>query len=243
MDIHNAIEDIVFNSVRKIFGEVEKEGNPEGFCFCEQCQIDTICYALNRIEPHYIVSNRGFTRMELDSIKRQQIEADVAALIYKGIRLVTHNQRPTTAHNVVAFKSADNTSKPVFDIPTITGRIFDGITFAPVSGVTALLRCNGELVAMRNNNWQNPFTMVSNTPGAFSFWPAPIPARAADIHKVFEYSLKIESGQYESISHFFKVPSVSKVQTPYFYSLDRTLKLPDLYLFSPGEAEQNGNID
>ncbi|MDR2479900.1 MAG: late competence development ComFB family protein [Treponema sp.] len=242
MDIHNTIEDIVFNSVQKIFREIEKEGNPEGFCFCEQCQIDTICYALNRIEPYYIVSNRGFTRMEMDSIKRQQIEADVAALVYKGIRLISHNQRPTTVHNGAVSKSTD-ISKPVFDSPTITGRIFDGITFAPVSGVKVLLRRDGELATMRNNNWQNPFTLVNNTPGVFSFWPAPIPAEAADIHKVFEYSLKIESSQYETLTHFFKVPSVSKVQMPYFYSLDRTLKLPDLYLFSPGEAEQNDNTD
>jgi competence protein ComFB len=239
MDIHNTIEDIVFSSVQTIFDEIQKEGNPEGFCFCDQCRMDTICYALNRIEPHYIVSNRGFTRMEQDGIKRQQVEADIATLVYKGIRLVNHNQRPTTSHTSSA-KNADM-SKPAFDIPTIVGRVFDGITFAPVSGVEVLLRCDGEPVIMRNSNWQNPFTLVSNTPGTFSFWPALVPAEAQEIHKVFEYSLKIESSQYESITHFFNIPAISKIQTPYFYSLDRTFKLPDLYLFPPGEAEQNDN--
>jgi competence protein ComFB len=242
MDIHNTIEDIVYSSVQTIFDEIQKEGNPEGFCFCDQCRMDTICYALNRIEPHYIVSNRGFTRMEQDGIKRQQIEADIATLVYKGIRLVNHNQRPNAAHNS-ASKADAGSSKPVFDIPTIVGRVFDGITFAPVSGVTVLLRCGGEPVDMRNTNWQNPFTLVSNTPGTFSFWPAPVPAEAQDIHKVFEYSLKIESSQYEDFTHFFKIPAISKVQSPYFYSMERTFKMPDIYLFPPGEAEQNENQD
>ena len=242
MDIHNTVEDIVFSSVQTIFDEIEKQDNPEGFCFCDQCRMDTICYALNRLEPHYIVSNRGFTRIEQDGIRWQQVEADIATLVYKGLRLVNHNQRPTAVHTSAGPKGADS-SRPVFDIPTIVGRVFDGITFAPISGVEVLLRCGGEPVSMRNSNWQNPFTLVSNTPGTFSFWPAPVTAEAADIHRVFEYSLKIESPDHETLTHFFKLPALSKIQTPYSYSLDRTFKLPDLYLFPPGEAEQNNNQD
>jgi competence protein ComFB len=239
MDIHNTTEDIVFSSVQTIFDEIQKEGNPEKFCFCDQCRMDTICYALNRIEPHYIVSNRGFTRMEQDGIKRQQNEADIVALVYNGLRLVNHNQRPTASHDSTAAKDAEH-PRPAFDIPTIAGRLFDGVTFAPLSGIKVELRCNGELVTMRNHNWQNPYILVSNTPGAFNFWPAPVSAEASDIHKVFEYSLKIESSEYEPLTHFFKIPTVSKMQVPFSYSLDRTFKLPDLYMFPPGEAEQNG---
>jgi competence protein ComFB len=120
------------------------------------------------------------------------------------------------------------------------GRLFDGVTFAPISDIQVELRCNGELVGMRNANWQNPYTVVTATPGAFTFWPAPVPAEGADINQVFEYNLKIDSPGYEPFHHFFKIPSVSKIQTPYSYSLDRTFKLPDLYIFPPGEAEKNG---
>ena len=52
MDIHNTTEDIVFSKMKMIFNELQKSGNPEGFCTCEQCQMDTVCYALNRMEPH-----------------------------------------------------------------------------------------------------------------------------------------------------------------------------------------------
>lgn len=239
MDIHNTIEDIVSSSVQTIFDEIQKEGNPEGFCFCDQCRMDTICYALNRVEPHYIVSNRGFTRIEQDTMKRQQVEADIAALIYNGMRLVHHNQRPSGPHDGSPVKGADP-FKPAFDIPTIVGRLFDGITFAPLAGITVELRCNGEPVPMRNRNWQNPYTLVAATPGTFTFWPAPAPAEAAGTHKIFEFTLKIEGSDYEPLIHFFKIPTISQIQTASSYSLDRTFKLPDLYLFAPGEAEQNG---
>jgi competence protein ComFB len=239
MEIHNVSEDIVFHSVQNIFAAVKKEGNPNDLCLCEQCRLDTICYTLNRIMPRYIVSNRGMTRMDQDWTARQQTEADIATLIYKGLRLVNHNQRPTAPHDGVT--SDDKTlTQPAFYIPTIIGRLFDGETFAPLAGVTVELRNDGEIVSMQNHNWQNPFTLVANTPGAYSFWPAPVPAEAMDLHRTFEFSLKIESPQYETMTHFFKVPTVSTIQALYSNSMDRTFKLPDLYLFPPGEAEQNG---
>jgi len=240
MDIHNTNEDIVFLAVQKIFDEIQDSGNPENFCLCYQCRIDTICYTLNRIEPRYIVSNRGFTRIESTSIQNQQVEADITSLIYKGIRLVNHNQRPTAPHDGTVNSTA-KINVPVFDIPTIAGRIFNGISFEPIVGIDVSLYCGGELVAMRNNNWQNPYTMVSSTPGAFSFWPAPVPADNTDISKEFTYSLRVNSPDYETLVHFFNISSISKFHTPHSYTLNRTFKLPDLYIFPPGEAEQNEN--
>ena len=239
MDIHNTNEDIVFTTVQTIFEEIQKSSNPEGFCLCEQCRMDTICYALNRVEPHYIVSNRGITRIDQDSIKRQQNEADIASFVYKGLRLVSHNQRPTSPHNGTSSETPD-VNKPAFDIPTIIGRLFDGKNFVPVSDIQIELHSNGELVSMRNRNWQNPYTLIPSTPGSFTFWPAPVIAEAIDINRVFEYSLKVDSPNYEPFVHFFSIPMVSIMMTPYSYSLNRTYKLPDLYLFPPGEAEENG---
>jgi competence protein ComFB len=240
MEIHNVSEDIVINSVETIFQSIKKEGNPQGLCLCDQCRLDTICFTLNRIKPQYVVSNRGVTRIEQDWVGRQQIEADIATLVYKGVQLVNHNQRPTANHNDSETNSK-NLTEPAFFIPSIIGRLFDGVTFAPLSGVTVELRSSGELVPMRNTNWQNPFTLITNTPGTFTFWPAPIPTDTVDTHRSIEYVLKIESEQYETLTHYFRIPAVSTLQGMYAsYSLDRTFKLPDLYLFHPGEAEQNG---
>ena len=239
MDIHNSSEDIVFSTANKIFDEIQKSSNPDKYCLCEQCQVDTICYTLNRIAPHYIVSNRGLTRVQQNGMRQQQIEADVTTLVYRGLRLVNHNLRPTAPHD----GTTSNTQKshnPVFDIPTISGRIFDGISFEPVVGIEVGLYIEGELVSMRNNNWQNPYTMVPSTPGAFSFWPAPVTAEAPEITNVFNYSIKVSSPDFEPLNHFFNITSLSKYHAPNSYTLNRSFKLPDLYLFPPGEAELNG---
>jgi competence protein ComFB len=239
MDIHNTNEDIVHNTVQTIFEEIKRTGNQEGFCLCYQCRMDTVCYALNRTEPNYIVSNRGLTRAEQADINRQQIIADVTSLVYKGLRLVNHNMRPTAPHDGTGTQHSIKTHHPLFDIPTIAGRLFNGASFEPIVNIKLALYCDGELVSMRNTNWQNPFDMVSSTPGAFSFWPAPVIADVPEIEKVFKYSLKVDSPDFEPFSHFFNITAVSKYHTPHSYTMNRTYKLPDLYLFPPGEVEQS----
>ena len=239
MEIHNISEDIVLSSMQKIIDSIKQENNPDGLCLCEQCRLDTICYVLNRIEPRYLVSNRGITRIEQDWVGRQQSDADVATLVYRGLKQVNHNQRPTANHDDSAPGGKVST-EPVFFIPTILGRVFDGQTFAPLSEVTVELHSGGELVDMRNNNWQNPYTLVANTPGTYTFWPAAVSAESVDQRRIFEYSLKIESPQHESLVHFFKIPVISSITVPLAHIQEKTFRLPDLYLFPPGEAEQNG---
>ena len=236
MDFHNVNEDMVVNSVQNIFHEIESGGNHDNLCLCYQCRVDTICYTLNRIDPHYVVSNRGYTRIDRDSIKRQQLEADLTSLVYKGIRLVNHNQRPTAPHDGSQAGTL-KTNYPVYDIPTIAGRIFNGVSFEPVIGIDISLYCEGELIKMRNSNWQNPFSMIESTPGAYSFWPAPITADEPDITKEFKFSIRVQSADFETLTHFFTITSTSKFHTPRSYTLNRTYKLPDLYIFPPGEDE------
>jgi competence protein ComFB len=237
MEIHNVSEDIVFGTVRKIFDSLAKEGNPENLCLCEQCMTDTICYTLNRIEPRYIVSSRGIGHIQQDWAWRQQLEADVATLAYKGLRIVNHKLRPTSAHD--SSVPEKNASKgPIFDLPTIIGRLFDGKTFAPLADVKLELWSGGELVPMRNRNWQNPFTLVSKTPGTYTFWPAPVPAEAVEVNRLFGYSLKVEDPRFETMTHFFMVPAVSDASP--VHPSGKIFKLPDLYLFPPGEAEGDG---
>jgi len=238
VDFQNINEDIVVNAVQTIFDEIQRSGNPDKYCLCYQCRVDTICFTLNRVEPHYIVSNRGFSRIDLNSLNSQQMEADITSLIYKGIRLVNHNQRPTAPHDesIVINNRIHN---PVYDIPTIAGRIHNGVSFEPVADIEVSLFCDGELISMRNSNWQNPYTIIPSTPGAFSFWPAPITADAPDISKEFKFSVRVNSPDYEPLNHFFSITAIGKFHTPHSYTLNRTYKLPDLYIFPPGSSDDD----
>ncbi|MCL2878728.1 MAG: late competence development ComFB family protein [Treponema sp.] len=239
MEIHNITEDMVFSSIQTIFDSFQKKGNPDQFCTCEQCRVDIACYVLNRCTPRYIVSNRGVTRLKQDDLEWQQLEADIAALINDCMRRIKHNRRATAQHDNTIL--SDNIEPGfIYNIPVIMGRIFDGATFAPLAGVTAELRSNGELVPMIDKNWQNPYTLVSNTAGSYTFWPKQVTAGAADDHKIFEYFLTITAPDYETVTHYFRIPAISQPQSAVLFSIERTFKLPDLYLFPPGEDEQNG---
>jgi competence protein ComFB len=242
MELHNTAEDVIIRRVGDIFKTLEEEGNPEDFCTCDQCRMDTSCYVLNRVEPHYIVSNRGVARVEQETLERQQRDADITSLIWEGLKRVNHNQRSTASHK--SHKSGEAVShNPVFNIPTIVGRLFNGNNFSPLADIKIELLRNGELVSMKDSNWQNPYNLVSNTGGTFTFWPGPVPAQAPDERKSFEYSIRVESADFETLHHFFKIPVISEVETSSSFNLGRTFKLPDLYMFPPGEAEQNGYPD
>ncbi|MDR2101616.1 MAG: late competence development ComFB family protein [Treponema sp.] len=237
MEIHNTIENLVFNEVREIFDSIEKQGNPDNICTCPQCRVDTACFVLNRVKPRYIVSSRGVARTELGPIEQQQTEADIITLIHEGIKQVNHNQRPFVNHRDTAENPllAEN---PVFNIPTIIGRLFNGLNFAPMGDINIELRQDGQLVQMKDQNWQNPYHLVFNTEGTYTFWPRPIPADKAGIHKIFEFAIHIEAPAFERVYHVFNIPVLSEVKAAGSFSMGRTLKLPDIFMFPPEEEEE-----
>ncbi|MDR3130241.1 MAG: late competence development ComFB family protein [Treponema sp.] len=235
-EIHNAVEDIVFARVIEACGAIEKSGRDD-ICTCRQCRIDTVCYVLNRIKPHYVSSSRGVSRMARKTIARQQEEAEIVSLIYEGLEQVNHNRRPFINHRSRNAAPEKALAAPVFNVPTIVGRIFNGLNFEPLAEAKVELRRNGDLVGMKDASWQNPFLMVSNTEGVFTFWPASIPAESANANKVFEYSVRLEAPNLEAMTHFFKIPVTSEAQTAGTYSVERSFKLPDLYMFPPGGGE------
>ncbi|MCL2318888.1 MAG: late competence development ComFB family protein [Treponema sp.] len=240
MELHNTVEDIIISRVNGFFGDIKNQKNPSNLCVCDQCRMDTICYVLNRTTPHYIVSNRGVARVQGESLERQQQEADMTALIYEALKRVNHNQRPNFDHSSKADETGSASNFPVYNVPTILGRVFNGNNFAPLSGVDAELLWNGNLVPMKDGNWQNPYHIISNTEGSFSFWPLADAASGVNKHKIFEYTLRLSAPGFETLTHFFKIPVASEIQKAGSFTLQRTFKLPDLYMFPPGEAEQNG---
>ncbi|MDR1288465.1 MAG: late competence development ComFB family protein [Treponema sp.] len=234
MNIHNTAEEIIIAKVAEIFEAIAAGENPERLCTCDQCRLDTVCYVLNRTPPRYIVSNRGAARTKMEPLLRQQEEADTVTLAYEGIRQINHNLRPNFSHKGKEEAAVQEESKPMFNIPTIVGRLFNGLDFSPMSGIKVELRHNGELVVMKDYNWQNPCSLVLNTEGAFSFWPIPIPARSGNLHKNFEFTITAEAPGFEPLNHFFQVPVISDFQFSNTFSMSRIVKLPDLYMFPPG---------
>jgi competence protein ComFB len=242
MELHNTIKGKVISKVEEIFEALDKTENAGKFCTCDQCKMDVICYVLNRTPPRSIVSNRGASRSLEEGIECQQQAADIAALIHDGLKQVNHNLRPNFTHSSEKSAASNEATIPKFIIPTIMGRIFNGENFAPLSDATVELIWAGELVVMRDGNWQNPYHIVHNIEGNYSFWPAPVPASRVNNRKIFEYILRVSAPEFETLTHIFKIPVASEIQATMSFSPDRTFKLPDLYMFPPGEAEKNGYL-
>jgi competence protein ComFB len=163
-----------------------------------------------------------------------QSRVDLTALAYEGIKRVSHNQRPYFDHT--NSKTDIPMDTPVFNIPTIMGRVFNGQNFSPMSDISVELRQNGKLAAMKDKNWQNPYILISSTGGTFTFLPRTMAAEATGVRCSFEYTIKIAASDFAELNHVFSIPVISELaglRTP----LSRTFKLPDLYLFSAGEEK------
>jgi len=240
MELHNTVEDKVIAQVDELFEQLSNESTDKKYCTCKKCRMDVICYTLNRVTPHYILSSRGASRVQNENFEYQQKVADIATVIYDGLKRVSHNMRPEFDHSGDAAGEASESDLAVYNVPAIMGRIFNGENFAPLPEAVVELLWKGEPVTMKDENWQNPYNVVSKNEGNYSFWPLADIASGANKHKIFDYTIKVTAKGFETLTHFFKIPVASEVQMAGSFSLNRTFKLPDLYLFPPGEAEKNG---
>lgn len=234
MKFHNANEDVVINKVDEIFESIQKQGNPEHFCFSEQCRLDTICYVLNRVEPHYIVSSRGVAHFGLETAERQQLKIDITALVYDAIKTVAQNKRSLPSSASGASLAEDS---PMFNIPTILGKLLNGVNFAPMVDVELELHLDGKLIPMIDERWQNPYKLIAPNQGIFSFWPSPIPTEARGVRQVFKFAVSAKREGFETVHHFFEMEAVSEAQRHSAFSMDRSVKLQDLYMFPVGEED------
>ncbi len=75
---------IIENTIRnKVIETLERElENNNSVCKCEECVIDIVCYALNRIKPNYTSSLYGGLYSRADADKREKdIEKEVKEAI------------------------------------------------------------------------------------------------------------------------------------------------------------------
>jgi competence protein ComFB len=181
-----------------------------------------------------VVSHRGVARANQEGFEAQQNRADLTAMVYEGIRRVSHNQRPYVDHD--KEDAAIEIASPVFNIPIIMGRVFSGLNFSPVLESIVQLLQNERIVPMKDTNWQNPYNLIPNTNGIFTFWPGPVKAEKSGVANTFQYMIKISGVNFEELSHSFTIPVISEENVSPF-SMTRTFKIPDLYLFPPGEEK------
>jgi Late competence development protein ComFB. len=237
MDIRNIMEDAVKGVVDELF-DLEGRERHLGYCTCDQCRLDVECYVLNRVKPEYIVSSRGLAYSEKEGLDKIQRRADLISLVKEGWGKVSHAPRPTSDHVGPRSVHAEHEG-PVYNFPTIMGRVLDGRTFAPIGEGVVRLFADGEEVQMVDPNWQNPFVLTLATGGTFIFWPKSLPAGHDSGERSFVFEIKVEVPGLEGLSHFVEIDLGPERETRQDFSLQRVHKVPDLYLFPENQGDED----
>ncbi len=234
MEIRNLMEDAVDTTVGELF-YLEDERHNLGFCTCGQCRLDVTCYVLNRVKPEYIVSGRGLAYSERDMLEKVQRRADIISIAQEGWSKVGHSPRDTADHHSRIVR--DIPAGAAFNLPSIMGRVFNGLNFEPLAAGNIRLLINGKEAPTVDRNWQNPFVLARATAGNFTFWPRPEESNAAGEKRSFSGELRAEAQGFDPISHFFEFDLVSDRAAKEEFSLLHVLKIPDILLFPVGSLE------
>lgn len=231
MIIHNIMEDIVYSEVNKMFDKAEKNNESWLTCSCMQCRLDTMCYVLNRVKPRYIKSGRGLAHfLKFEENEKNQIMADITALVIEGMRRVLSTRRP---HEDAV--TSEHSKTPVFNFPTISGKILNGSNFKRMDNVKVTLKLENDIVPQINILWDNPYTISEKTPGTYTFCPKSLPALQAGKTKKFIFLVTAEKECFEPSKVSFELELTSEEQeksplhSSYFY------EVKDLFLFSEAD--------
>ena len=234
MKVRNQMEDLVLSIVDEIFDS--REIQEKDICTCSQCRLDVACFALNRLQPEYVISSRGLAYMKADYHTNIQRSADVVQLVKKGLEIVSKSKRPGFSHNDQMEDEIPD--RPAYNFPVISGRIFNGTNFEPLLNKQVSLSMDGGPVAMFDSNWQNPYTIVSTIPGNYMFWPAPVDAPDLEKSRTFSFAIRLLDESFCDFTHVFDLeikPSprvMNSLQTNHSYNIQ------DLYVFPQDYCEE-----
>lgn len=226
MRVHNLVEDLVIQKVEEMFAKKE-ELSARGICVSQACQLDVICYVLNRLSPQYVVSGRGVAHSESgDYTKRLQMLTDMTILVQEGMEIVSKNKRERGAGSFDKEREGS-----FFNFPSIIGRLLNGLNYAPIVEGQLKLMMDGELAKVIDPNWQNPYVMVKNTAGTYLFWPHPIRAEKPGIVRSFQFALTMEDQRFEPFHYFFDLTVTSEPEFVDFVNTTSSFRIKDLSLF------------
>lgn len=211
MRLKNYNEDLVLDTVKLVLKDRKDVKSTRSFV------LDVAAYALNRIPPKYITSERGFTHAFVgdwmgDETEEKLIDViELIAIVNRGIDLVAGRRREMAGSR---RKGSAEVATPTdrleltyfYNIPHIFGRIVDAEKGTPVTQADATLFLNDEVSVSAEPGWQNPYRTSEQTKGYFTFWP------------------KAESGGSETIKIEMRIGFCHDRYEP--LSLRKNLKIP-----------------
>ncbi len=230
IELKNTVESIVEDTL----SELLKSRND--ICKCPKCLLDMKAYALNRLPPKYIVSERGLIHAELDCYKDMQFNADVINIIFESIETISSKIRPGFEHlkSLTAPDKLENhTPDHYFNFSHIMGFVYinDKLDFTDNIKISLWDSKLKSLVEMMDESWKNPVLSMNTTMGLYAFWPKAIKSgKNTPETSFFEFNLLFEKDGFitEKKNIQFKVTSEKKIFN--YIRKDLVKKIPSVIL-------------
>jgi competence protein ComFB len=178
MRLKNYNEDLVLDTVKIVLKDRTDIKPTRSF------MLDVAAYALNRVPPKYITSERGFTREVVqagdgngEDGARLLTVIELITLVNKAVEVVARRRRETvTARPRRPIGPGPLEDAPLhltyfYNMPHIFGRVVDGGDRTPIIAAEATLWINEKLSVPADAGWRNPYLTNEQTKGYFSFWP------------------------------------------------------------------------
>jgi len=178
MRLKNYNEDLVLDTVKIVLKDRKDIRLTRSFI------LDVAAYALNRIPPKYITSERGFTREVVqpgngngDDGEKLINVIELITLINRAVEVVAkrrHDIEPVKASRTVPSASKEEGAPRLtyyYNMPHIFGRVVDATDGKPVISAEATLWVNDKVSVPAEPGWRNPYMTNEQTRGYFSFWP------------------------------------------------------------------------
>jgi competence protein ComFB len=202
MRLKNYNEDLVLETVKIVLKD-RKDVHPN-----RSFILDVAAYALNRIPPKYITSERGFTREFVHAGNGNGEEGEklinvieLITLVNRAIEVVARRRRDNVPQQSARPQSAgEEADAPLqltyfYNMPHIFGRVVDAGDGKPVIAAEATLWINDRISVPAEPGWRNPYQTNEQTRGYFSFWPQVEMGEAESMR--IEMRIGFEHGNYK----------------------------------------------
>lgn len=180
LELKNILEDIVLQIVDEL--DESKIGQLE-----LNQKIELASYALNRLQPMYITSNRGFSHIIKKYKNDPQFLADVMVKVDEGLRVVMRTRISEKASATI------ESGRHYYLLPRIYGKIISSKTLMYVDKAKVSLYIDGELSRAIYSSWPNPLELSHESEGIYSFAPRPIEANQKEGVHTFQLKIVIEN--------------------------------------------------
>lgn len=227
MVIKNFMEDAVKDVVEILLRD------RNDICKCIQCRTDIIAFALNRLPPRYVVSERGLTHAFLEQLQNSKWDQDIISVVNLGIEIISKRTREyhksVTEEDYIFPTPVYKDNNYYYNFPHIVGDIKDTETSKGITQAKVSLTMENELVPQAEPSWYNPYTIRAATFGFYSFWPRAIQADAKNT-KVFHFRLDIEHDDYYPIQKEFIIKIAPEDALFYYVREHFTERINTVYL-------------